>query len=121
MTLASTRIDLLNTTKGATGNCGAGLMVMNITSTALQCIAPVIPYQSSAGGWTNTSTQITTTMNVSVPAGIIINTTLAKPTCAVAERGRIWVDQGGAGVADLAFICLKNSTDDYNWIQFVIG
>jgi len=76
-----------------------------------------VPYQDSAAGWTNTSSLTLTNLNVSFTSGFIMNTTTVKPACAVGERGKLWVDQGGNNVADLVYMCLKNSTNSYNWIQ----
>ena len=50
-----------------------------------------------------------------VNGGIRINTTTSKPTCASAQRGTFWVTQGGAGVADSAQVCAKDSSDVYSW------
>lgn len=47
--------------------------------------------------------------------GIDIATTAAKPTCDSSARGRIWVTQGGAGVADAIEKCLKDGSDAYAW------
>lgn len=38
-----------------------------------------------------------------------------QPTAAEAFRGAMFVDQGGAGVADVLKVCLKDSADAYAW------
>ena len=65
----------------------------------------------------------TTTANalLDVAGGVRINTTTTKPTCDATQRGTAWVQQGGAGVADLMFFCLKKSDDLYKWVQLGIG
>lgn len=48
--------------------------------------------------------------------GVEIDTSTTQPTCDVSHRGTWWVIQGGAGVADILQICLKNSSDAYVWV-----
>ncbi len=52
---------------------------------------------------------------ITASAGIDINTTTAKPTCDSSARGRIWVTESGAGVADAIEKCLKDAGDAYAW------
>jgi len=40
----------------------------------------------------------------------------SKPAAGVAQRGRFWLTEGGAGVADIFEVCLKNSSDVYVWV-----
>jgi hypothetical protein len=42
-----------------------------------------------------------------------------KPPAAEAVLGRIWHTLGGAGVADLFEVCLKDSADVYNWVDLI--
>lgn len=39
-----------------------------------------------------------------------------KPTCNSAARGRVWLDEGGAGVADTFEACMKSAADTYAWV-----
>jgi hypothetical protein len=39
----------------------------------------------------------------------------AKPTCAVDQRGFIYVEKGATDVADAAFICVKKADNTYAW------
>lgn len=48
--------------------------------------------------------------------GTTIDTSVSQPTCTSARRGTWWVIQGGAGVADILQICLKDNADAYNWV-----
>lgn len=48
--------------------------------------------------------------------GVSVDTSTAQPTCDVAHRGLWWVIQGGAGVADVLQICLKDAADVYGWV-----
>ena len=54
------------------------------------------------------------------PSGnyVILGTTgtrIATPTAA--QRGALFLEQGGAGVADVLWVCMKNAADAYVWIQ----
>lgn len=42
-----------------------------------------------------------------------------KPTCDSSTRGNIWLDEGGAGVADTVEICTKDSGDAYAWRSMI--
>lgn len=46
---------------------------------------------------------------------------VTKPTASASVRGLIYVTNGGIGVADVAEICLKSSTDTYSWVQLAVG
>lgn len=48
--------------------------------------------------------------------GASIDTSTTQPTCDSSHRGLWWVIQGGAGVADILQICLKDAADVYNWV-----
>ena len=39
----------------------------------------------------------------------------ARPACSVAERGKLWPIQNGAGVADQYEVCQKDAADAYAW------
>lgn len=39
----------------------------------------------------------------------------SRPTAGVAHRGKLHLIQGGAGVADILSICIKDNTDTYVW------
>lgn len=58
------------------------------------------------------------TQKLEVNGGIRLNTTATKAaTCDSTQRGVIWVTQGASGVADTLHICLKDSSNNYAWIQ----
>lgn len=38
-----------------------------------------------------------------------------RPTCDVSVRGVLWMDEGGAGVADSLAVCAKDAADSYAW------
>jgi len=38
------------------------------------------------------------------------------PTASANYRGKIYILQGAAGVADLPYMCIKNASDTYEWI-----
>jgi uncharacterized protein YqiB (DUF1249 family) len=56
----------------------------------------------------------TFTGNNTFTKGVWITTATNKTTCVASERGMTWINQGGAGVTDLGYVCAKNSTDSYN-------
>lgn len=47
---------------------------------------------------------------------MIPNTGTSKPTASSSVRGHIYVTEGGTGVADVVEICLKDDSDNYNWV-----
>lgn len=59
--------------------------------------------------------------SLEVAGGLRINTTTAKPTCDSTQRGTAWLQQGGGGVADLMFFCMKKSDESYQWVQLGVG
>lgn len=56
-----------------------------------------------------------------VAGGARLNTAAAKPTCDSSKRGTLYVEQGGAGVTDTFYACLKSAADTYSWISVVNG
>lgn len=46
---------------------------------------------------------------------LILATSDAKPTCDSSQRGKFYLTQGGAGVADTAEVCTKDASDVYAW------
>jgi len=44
-----------------------------------------------------------------------------KPTAAVGYRNGLCFTNGGAGVADKLYACMKGDDDNYDWIQIAIG
>ncbi len=49
--------------------------------------------------------------------GVAITTGLigARPSAGAGQRGRVYIALGGAGVADVAYVCVKDSLDAYSW------
>ena len=45
----------------------------------------------------------------------------ALPTAIAELRGCTYIVQGGAGVADAAYICLKGAADTYSWVSIATG
>lgn len=43
------------------------------------------------------------------------------PTASATYRGALWTVQGGAGVADSTYQCLKDSAGNYNWVSVGSG
>ena len=50
------------------------------------------------------------------PKGIRLGDSVAnQPACTAATRGRMWISQGGPGVADELSVCMKSAADVYAW------
>lgn len=75
------------------------------------------PYQTQAAGWNNLTNWTATDKD----KGFLLNTTVVKPACSAAERGGFWFEQGAAGVTDLLWVCMKNSSNNYNWVLTARG
>jgi len=45
----------------------------------------------------------------------------SKPSASSSVRGHIYVTEGGAGVADVAEVCLKSAADTYSWVSLATG
>lgn len=59
-----------------------------------------------------------------VPAstfGVDFETSGAKATCDATTRGQLFVEEGGAGVTDTVYMCLKAVADTYSWISVTTG
>ena len=56
-----------------------------------------------------------------VNGGVRLNTATARPTCDSSQRGTFWVVKSGSGSADLVYVCLKMSTDAYQWVLVARG
>lgn len=48
--------------------------------------------------------------------GFLNDTSGSQPTCDSGHRGLTWLIQGGAGVADIFQVCMKDAADAYNWV-----
>lgn len=63
---------------------------------------------------------VSSTTNLSLaPAstfGVQIDTTGSKTTCAGNNRGSLFYQRGGAGVADVTYECRKDTADAYAWV-----
>ena len=61
-----------------------------------------------------TTTQ-TPGQKLEVNGGVRLNTTTLRPTCDASIRGTLWLTQGGPGVADALYVCVKDVADAYAW------
>ncbi|MEM5810231.1 MAG: hypothetical protein QW156_05065 [Candidatus Aenigmatarchaeota archaeon] len=43
------------------------------------------------------------------------------PPASATYRNALWVENGGAGVADKLYVCLKSATDTYSWVLVATG
>ena len=56
-----------------------------------------------------------------VNGGVRLNTATSQPSCTSALRGTFWVVQSASGTADYVYVCLKTSSDTYNWVMMARG
>jgi hypothetical protein len=54
-----------------------------------------------------------TVFRMKAPVAIGVSTTV--PACTAAERARLWMVPGAAGVKDTVSICAKDASDTYSW------
>lgn len=69
------------------------------------------------GGVTGFTFNSTTNILKVTTAAFTISTAGTRPTASADYRGTIWVDQGNLGTADVVYMCMKDATDNYVWIQ----
>ncbi len=48
--------------------------------------------------------------------GVSMKTSGSKPTCNSTHRNQFFITQGGAGVADVLEVCMKDAADAYSWV-----
>jgi hypothetical protein len=53
--------------------------------------------------------------------GVEVYTTGSRPTAGATYRGQLWLERGGASVADLLYMCLKADDESYSWVQIATG
>lgn len=58
---------------------------------------------------------------VTTTGGAVLATPGTIPTCALANRGMLFVSQGGVGVTDTLEACLKAAANTYSWISVTTG
>lgn len=58
---------------------------------------------------------IETENTIAAKGGTQLETSGSKPTCDSDHRGLMWNEEGGAGVADILYVCQKNAADAYVW------
>lgn len=64
---------------------------------------------------------INTSGGVLATKGLAVTTSAAQPTASVANRGLLWVVQGGTGVGDEVQMCMKGTADTYSWVSIKIA
>ena len=71
--------------------------------------------EGNIGVGTNSPTQ-----KLEVKGGVRLNTTASAPACdsvnGANNRGTIWYTRGGAGAKDQLKICVKNASENYEWV-----
>jgi hypothetical protein len=60
-------------------------------------------------------------LGVPFPGGLSIVTAGPLPPPSVDLRGQLWILRGGIGVADEAWVVIKDDTDSYVWEQIALG
>ena len=74
------------------------------------------------GGADDMTLQIGGSTGVSISAnGVIFPDLGTRPTCSSSIRHSRWTEEGGAGVADVVYVCLKSAADTYSWVTLVSG
>lgn len=68
-----------------------------------------------------TSTLIYLDTNVYAPRYIRTGNVLNLPTASEAYRGQMIRVEGGTGVSDKTYMCMKSASDTYSWVQIVTG
>ena len=58
---------------------------------------------------------------VSVDGGLQLDTSDTRPTCTSSNRGMFWFEQETTGNDDVIWSCMKNSSEEYNWIMVARG
>jgi len=53
--------------------------------------------------------------------GISTSSSQALPVASATYRGMFWFVEGGAGVEDVLYCCLKAEDDAYHWVQVSYG
>jgi hypothetical protein len=43
------------------------------------------------------------------------------PVASAEYRGHYWLVEGGAGVADILLVCVKDESDFYSWVTITAG
>ena len=56
-----------------------------------------------------------------VNGGISTSSSQALPAASAAYRVIIWYVEGGAGVRDRTYICMKGDDDNYGWVEIANG
>lgn len=100
------------------------------TSTSIPAYFTFEVAPPNGGAWSRAERmRITSTGNVGigtkapsqrleVNGGLRLNTAIVKPTtCTSAQRGTVWLTQGGAGVADMLEVCVKDANGNYLWTK----
>lgn len=89
------------TSTGSFGNIGGTVAFDLLTPGS---IGTPIPMQIDAGGTT------------ALASSIGLGASAQQPTCNAQTRGRTWVVQGAAGVADVLQVCQKDAANAYAWV-----
>ncbi|MGD9643739.1 MAG: beta strand repeat-containing protein [Elusimicrobiales bacterium] len=53
--------------------------------------------------------------------GLLLYNTGTKPTCSSLYRGGMFYERSASGIADKMYICMKMSTDAYQWVLMSLG
>lgn len=88
-----------------------GASTFNVRAGAGQSTTPMISWANNGG--TNIGA-VNGDGSIVVPY-LIIGNTATPPACDATTRSRIYVTEGGTGVADLAQICKKDASNAYAW------
>jgi hypothetical protein len=75
--------------------------------------------QIAPSGITSFAGMVSSTKSMTATGGFQHNAGgVGKSPCVAGLRSLFWVDQGASGVADHPYLCNKNSSDAYVWLQY---
>jgi hypothetical protein len=89
------------TSTGSFGNIGGTVSFNQLVPGS---VGPLVPMQVDAGGTT------------ALASSVVLGISGQQPTCNLQTRGRTWVVQGAAGVADVLQVCQKDASNAYSWV-----
>lgn len=78
-------------------------------------------YTGSVGGLVISEIAVLTAAGVWQGNSFQTTATAAKPAADVTQRGKLYVEQGGGGARDRAYVCLKGDAGGYSWVEFANG
>ena len=92
----------------------SGISTLTLRAGAGQTTTPMLQWKNNGG--TNVGA-VNGDGSVTVPYLVFVTGT--EPTCNSGARSRIYVVEGGTGVADTVRMCVKSAADNYAWTSII--